>query len=483
MLRKALKPLNTLRKSLKGDFKNSIPVFPEVKRDTWCPMPWLGMGVRSVGDLRYCCHAQSSPEQGLLRDESGKCLNLKDNALAAGKNAPLLKQVRLAMLNGERPSGCDRCYREEDAGIQSRRQSEKLSWAEHNIDLFRRHTEEDGTVQEQLFPLRYLDLRFGNKCNLKCRMCGPTESDKWYELTPKVWDGTTTFKDGQRKLKIVQNEKGQYGLEVNPYQWYASEKFWLELEKYLPRLQRIYLAGGEPLLIDAQFDFLEQCIKLGYAKNITLEYNSNITALTPKILRIWSQFRKVEIGMSIDGIGPINDYIRSGSQWAKIEHNLRVLDGAEGYFKLWWACTVQIYNFLHLPETMHWIIKNDFERINQSNLGREIFTPHPLTHPTFLAITTFPEASKHKIKEIFADQKQKIAAEIEKMERVGSGSSDETDRLVLRFQNVLDNYVNIMFSKDTSDQKSKFWDYTEKLDAIHGVSLKSVSPRTYELMK
>ncbi len=480
MLRNALKPLNTLKKSLKTDSKKSAPIFPKVESDTWCPLPWLGMGVRSVGDLRYCCHAQSSPERGLLRDKNGNCLNLKDNLLATGKNAPLLKDVRLSMLKGERHSGCGRCYREEDAGIFSRRQSEQVTWSEHNIELFRRHTDEDGTISEDLFPLRYLDLRFGNRCNLKCRMCGPTESDKWYDLTPKVWNGTTTFKDGHRKLNIVQNEKGQYGLEVDPYQWYESKKFWTELEKYLPRLQRIYLAGGEPLLIEAQFDFLQKCINLGYAQNIILEYNSNITALTPKILKIWSQFRKIEIGMSIDGVGAINDYIRTGSQWQKIAQNLNTLDQADGFFKLWWACTVQIYNMVHLPETMRWILENNFERINQSKKGREILTPHPLSHPAFLAVTTFPQASKLKIKELFEKEKVKIA---EELGLVDGQNNEKRDREIARFQSVLDNYVNIMFSKDTSDLKEKFWVYTEKLDRIHGVSLSDVSPLTYELMK
>ncbi len=482
MLRKALKPLNRLVNSITDQSEKSGSSLQEDVADTWCPLPWLGMGVRTVGDLRYCCHAQSSPDKGLLRGDNNQVLNLETDSLQSGTNASLLKEVRKDMLQGKKHSGCVRCYREEDAGIFSRRQSEQWTWAEHNIDLFRRYTEEDGSISSDFFPIRYLDLRFGNRCNLKCRMCGPTESDKWYELTPKVWDGVTEFEDGNRKLKITKNNNGQYGLEVDPYQWYESDKFWRELEEHLPRLQRIYLAGGEPLLIEAQFDFLQKCIDLGYATNITLEYNSNITALTPKILKIWSRFRKVEVGMSIDGVGKINDYIRVGSDWKKIEKNLHTLDQADGHYKLWWACTIQVYNVLQLPDIMKWIMKNNFNRINQSKKGREIFTPHPLANPIFLSVTTFPQSSKCKIREIFEGEKEKIFDEVDSYKLYDSEQSDFKDRVIQRFSKVLDNYTNIMFAKDTSEYQDKFWKYTKRLDEIHGTSLREVSPLTFELM-
>jgi len=448
---------------------------------TWCPMPWIGLSVRSVGDLRYCCHAHKSPGKGLLKDNNGHPLTLKNHSIEEGLNSPQLKDVRKKMLAGDRPEGCIRCYQEESAGIFSRRQNEQLAWKEFNEELFQSHTEDDGSISTDVFPIRYLDLRFGNRCNLKCRMCGPTESDKWYELTPKVWD-TNFFKEGDRKLEIIKNEKGQYGLRVDPYQWYESPKFWKNLETHLPKLQRIYLAGGEPLLIESQFDFLQLCIDRGYAKNITLEYNSNITALTSKILKIWSHFRKVEIGMSIDGVGDVNDYIRTGSSWPQIEKNLQTLDGADGTFKLWWASTIQIYNFLQLPEMMKWIVRQKFERINQSNIKREIFTPHPLSNPQFLSITTFSPASKLKIQEFFEDEKSEISEYVDGLELFEDTEEDLKKRVKARFNEVLDNYIRIMNAQDTSHLKEKFWAYTNKLDEIHGSKFKDVAPVAHELM-
>ncbi|NQY99433.1 MAG: radical SAM protein [Bdellovibrionales bacterium] len=450
--------------------------------DTWCPIPWTGLGVRTVGDLRYCCHSQSSKSRGLLRSQDGAILNLKENRLSDGVNADLLKEVRTAMLKGERHSGCQRCFKEEDAGIHSRRLSEQVTWEQYSIEDCSKKTKPDGSISLSDFPVRYLDLRFGNKCNLKCRMCGPSESDKWYDLTLKLWN-EDEFKDGHRTLKIIKDDKGRVGLKVDPYKWHESSSFWAELEEYLPQIERIYLAGGEPLLIDAQFEFLQKCIDLGHSGHITLEYNSNLTALNERIVKIWSEFKKVEVGISIDGIGEINNYIRAGSDWNKLEKNIVALDRAAGNFKLWIASTIQIYNLYHLPQFMWWSVSNKFQRINRSKIGREFFTPHPLTNPAFLAITTFPQKSKLKIREHFELEKRKFSEQILECEVFGLGEGFQLERAQARFPKVLDNYINIMFSRDTSDQIDRFWKYTNRLDEIHGTSFRDVAPETYELMK
>ncbi len=457
---------------------------PQASRinDTWCPQPWVGMSVRSVGDLRYCCHAHQSPGRGILTNDKGEPLSLENDSIAAGKNSQLLKDVRQAMLKGKRHPGCQRCYREEDAGIYSRRHAEQFLWPEQNFDLFNKHTSSDGTIDEEMFPVRYLDLRFGNRCNLKCRMCGSTESDRWYSLQKKVY-GHSTFKEGDRKLEVHKDNNGQFYVEGDPYTWHESPRFWKELEKYLPKLQRIYLAGGEPLLIEKQFDLLRHCIEKGYSKNLILEYNTNITVITPKILEIWSHFRRIDIGMSIDGIGAFNDYIRSGSRWPQIAENIKNLDSAPGNYRIWWAATIQIYNLLHLPEMMKWIVQQKFERVNQSKLGREIMSPHPLSNPKQLSIQTFPRRSKDLIRARFEKQKKEFREHAFEWNLFSEQNETLTEQVIKRFDTILDNYTNVMFAKDSSHLNEKFWKYTRRLDQIHGTSFEELCPETAELMR
>ncbi len=452
----------------------------EKEPNAWCPMPWVGLSVRATGDIRFCCHANGSVGKGLLKNSSGEPLNLGTHSVAEAKNADLIKEVRSAMLDNRKHLSCMRCYSEEDSGMHSRRQAEAFAWqGSINEAQARKMTANDGSIDESSMPLRYLDLRFGNKCNLKCRMCGATESDQWYEGQVKIWN-KNTFRDAGHEFEIVQNEAGQYKLKVDPYHWHESPKFLRDLDLYLPKMERIYFAGGEPLLIQSHFELLNKCIDLGIAKNVTLEYNTNITALTESTIALWRHFKVVEVGVSLDGIGAFNDYIRHPSKWSQVSKKIKMLDEADGNLIVWWAATIQVYNMLHLPDMMLWIIEQDFKRFNKTSVGVEILSPHPLHNPMLLSIKVFPEASKRFIKQVFEEKKIYAAAKIAD----SSALSDiEKKNLISRFAKILDTYCHFMMSEDLSDLRPKFWYYTNRLDEYHGTSLLSLCPKTFELMQ
>ncbi len=42
-------------------------------------------------------------------------------------------------------------------------------------------TDADGTMDVTQQDINFVDIRYGNFCNLKCRMCGPTDSHQWYD--------------------------------------------------------------------------------------------------------------------------------------------------------------------------------------------------------------------------------------------------------------------------------------------------------------
>lgn len=447
--------------------------------DTWCPMPWIGLAARSVGDLRFCCHAQKSPNQGLLKDSDGRILNLTKDTLAQGKNADLIKDVRLSMLKGEKHPSCQRCWEEEDAGFISRRQSEIREWKSEGIlkDRLEKVTQEDGSINESDAPLHYLDLRFGNKCNLSCKMCSPTESNQWYKYNYKIF--SPEFTDGGRKLEILKINENNFKLKEDPYQWHEDNHFWEDLKNYLPTIKRIYLAGGEPLLIEPHFSLLETCIEQGYAKNIILEYNSNITAVSERILNIWKHFRKIEVGISIDGVGKVNDYIRYPSQWNQVYQKLQMIDTAEGNIKLWWAATIQVLNMLHLPDMMLWNLEQNFQRVNKTPNTKMILTPHPLNNPKFLSIKMFPEKSKKKIMEIFDAAKKEGT---EKIMAMSFYNENQKSEYTARYRNILDAHIYTMNSEDFSSYLDKFWGYINTLDELQGTSLKDTCPETYDLL-
>ena len=88
--------------------------------------------------------------------------------------------------------------------------------------------------------------------------------------------------------------------------------------------------GGEPLLIHQHYDFLNELVERGRAPFVTLEYNTNLSIVPEKALKLWEHFKKVKLGVSLDGVGPINDYIRHPSKWSVMERNLLKIDKAPG---------------------------------------------------------------------------------------------------------------------------------------------------------
>jgi len=435
----------------------------------WCPLPWMGLNVRNNGDVRVCCNANVSVNQGLIAKDDGTFYNLGNDSINDFRNADLMKEIRLSMLKGDYHESCVRCQREHESGMQARADWERDIWKHHiDEDKARLLTAEDGSIDVEQNPIKYMDLRFGNLCNLKCRMCGPTDSNMWYEDTVKLWGPQYT--DSGQKIKLVKNEKGKHKPDKDIYSWYNSKDFWIDLENEIPNIERLYIVGGEPLMIDQHYDFLQKCIDADRSNKIVIEYNTNITNIPQRAWNIWKHFERIQIGMSVDAVGPINDYIRNPSKWWKIEENMRKLDDAEGEFKIWWAATIQAYNLIHLPEMMMWKINQNFKRINVHVDHKSVISPHPLHNPKFLNIKIFPEESKKWITQYFNEWKVRADTEI----------PNNLNRK--HFKKILDSYVNYMWADDYSEYLEKFWYYTKTLDQSRSESLKEVSPKTWDLL-
>ncbi len=182
---------------------------------------------------------------GILRDVNGQALNAATANLAEARNAPLLKDVRQAMLEGRWHSACTRCETEEKSGIRSRRIYETEIWQKQlNAERAVRSTRCDGEIEPDQFPLAHLDIRFGNLCNLKCRSCGPTDSSKWYSDYKKLWGAK--FRESSVQVTL-HDEQGRIVPSPDLYTWYESPNFWSQLDQVMPGIRQLYLVGGEPL--------------------------------------------------------------------------------------------------------------------------------------------------------------------------------------------------------------------------------------------
>lgn len=274
---------------------------------SFCVLPWIHLFADEAGVMWPCCRTVSTAEPN--RDDStGEPRRVDDPAgLRAGMDTNVMRQLRVDMLAGDRPSACERCFMVEDLGIRSHRQDQNDEWADLIPQLVA-DTPADGAFTGDI---RTADIRLGNRCNLRCRMCSPQSTKA---LIPE-WAKFHGIPATHALLDVYR------GID-----WFEQPEFWASIELEAPNLERINFAGGEPFLIREMFDFLEAMIAAGRASEMVITYNTNLTLLPDRLIQMWPEFRGVRVTGSLDGVGRVNDFIRSPSRWADIEKNLKQLD-------------------------------------------------------------------------------------------------------------------------------------------------------------
>ena len=367
----------------------------------FCPVPWKHTAINNNGDFRMCVQANTHrPERGVLTtDNKLQKMRVDSHSITDSRNASLLKEVRKDMLEGNRSRHCLRCNREDDANQRSRRDLEiNLNFKEFTLEDAQAVTAEDGSIKHEDVDITSSDIRLSNFCNLKCRMCGPTESHSWYDDWTMI--KSEKFESHGTHLELEKGAKNRFHIKgVNPFAWVNNVDIYKMFSKQTPGMKEIHISGGEPLIIQEHYKLLETYVNEGVAKNIKLDYNTNFTNIPQKFLDIWPNFREVDVGGSIDGYGPLNDYIRAPSKFSALEKTINTLDKkSSSNVRPWFTHTVQIQNIFYITELIQWVIEQDFVKFNRLAKG-PFFTHHPVHNPTTYNIQSLPESTKKLVKD------------------------------------------------------------------------------------
>ena len=236
--------------------------------------------------------------------------------------------------------------------------------------------------------IRYIDMRFGTKCNLKCVMCSPHDSSLW-------------VKDHQALYPQIENENLKQTMEWNKkgrendatYNWHKDNPiFWEQLYEQIPHMQQLYFAGGEPLIIEEHYDLLERVIEMGYADKIELRYNSNGVEWRHDLFDLWKHFKLVRYHYSVDSIEGMNDYIRYPSEWDRNLEVFDILDSQTGNnTEVTIACAVQALNIHYIPDFLKWKLEYGFKKINMWPFGAGGINYHFVYHPPHLNVKILPD--------------------------------------------------------------------------------------------
>ena len=194
------------------------------------------------------------------------------------------------------------------------------------------------------------DFRFGNLCNLRCQICNPHNSSQIErDAVLSKW----------RDAKYVRM-KGRYQGE-----WYDAPELEEEIAEFSSDIEFINLGGGEPSISRPVQKWLTRLIESGQAARIELRVQTNLTNVNPRFLDLVAQFWQPRIYLSIDGFGPLNDYLRYPSKWRIIERNADYLTELAKRSKMSIHLTPAIgaYNALSIVHLFEWAVGRGFDII------------------------------------------------------------------------------------------------------------------------
>jgi len=457
--------------------------------ETFCLLPWVHLSTRPDGSMRVCCTANASSvgptndkehggQVGILKDDEGRPNNLNVSDFQTAWNSDYMKNVRKQMLAGEKPPSCLKCFKEEAAGHRSKRQWETNYWSKRvDVDKILQETNEDGSVPPNL---AYIDLRFGTKCQLACVMCSPHDSSGWI----KDWKAIFPAVENKSLKEIMQwDNKGS--TNGSSYNWHKQNPtFWKQFYEQMPSMQQIYFAGGESLIIEEHYEILEHAIKMGYAKDLELRYNSNGVEWREDLFDLWREFKLVRFHYSIDSIKEMNDYIRYPSDWKNQVNTFHRLDNeTSDNVEVTIAAAIQALNVYYLPDFIQWKLEQKFKKINMWPFGAGGISQHFVYWPAHLNVKSLPADFKAKCRAKYEawypwwEENWELGVPSWHKGKITKEDFMQAEYGIKRLNGIL----NFMESEDWSQRLPEMKEFLSRCDAQRGITFEETFPEMKDI--
>jgi len=372
-----------------------------------CYLPWTHIDISSMGEMTPCCKFKSSKYPH-------KIYNINNSSIDDYVNSPTLTEVKNDFLNNKWPKGCERCRIEEENGIESKRIQDAKLWKDHLKEDY----QTKGFVTAS--------IAFGNTCNLKCITCSPYASSKWQQ----EWKSIT-------------------GLDIKSNHFYKKD-FVESFSQVSKNLIHLDIPGGEPFLsgVEQQKQLLEIFIKEDRAQDISLHYTTNCTVFPDESwIKLWENFKSVEIQLSIDGVESRFEYIRFPASWKQVDENVekyKNLSKEKSNLKIAVATTVSAYNIAYLDELLIYL---EGKNLGVPYLGR-------VHNPIYIRPTVWKTNAKDFI-----------------IERIENSKFN------------LSNFTSLIKNEDVSEHFDLFRNRLLRHDAYRKLSFKETFPEMFPFLK
>jgi MoaA/NifB/PqqE/SkfB family radical SAM enzyme len=311
----------------------------------FCPVPWTGIMYNFDGTVKNCI--RSAEPIG----------NIKNNTIEEILSNDLM--IKTDMLAEQKFARCNPCYELEQ-------EQNKLNIISDRVFYLKEMRDVDHTLYDTAnFALHAVDIRWSNLCNFACVYCSPEYSSKWASESNLVIHTPADQKRQAFKEYIFQRA-GQ--------------------------LKHVYLAGGEPLLMKENLEFLELLKKVN--PEVNLRINTNLSRVDTNIFEVIATFKNVHWTVSAESMDKEFEYIRYGGAWQDFLDNLSTIKQFNHKIS---------FNMLHFLLN-HFSIFDCVDFLKSQGFHNNSFVIGALTGPAYLNIRHLPESVLNSVKKILMDR-------------------------------------------------------------------------------
>ena len=373
-----------------GDKKPDNEILEHLKQqtgsDSFCMAKWYNATIWLGSGMTTSCH--HPPAHKIDVDKVTSCPSQLHNTSEK-------KEDRRKMLNGERPAGCEYCWKIEDMPA-----SNQVSDRVYKSKIYSEEalTEAKNTPYDQNVNLKTLEIAFDRTCNFACSYCNPAFSTTWAKDIKNNGGYKDLQSDGRNHFTHTHASVQPYGIEdENPY----VEAFFAWWEDGLKdTLEELRITGGEPMMSRDFWRLLQWYEDYPDFVNPDMRFavNSNLGGkkdLIDKLIAATHRVPKFHVYTSCESLGAHAEYIRDGLVWEEFKANvLRMINEAdlEGLHMM---CTVNALCLESLPEFLDWIMEL------KGTHGKDMpnFTLNILRFPSFQSPLVLPTDIKQAHKD------------------------------------------------------------------------------------
>ena len=299
----------------------------------FCVIPWTGFEVGPDGKVRNCI---------ISTDVIGDIHKQDIEDIIAGN--PLRKK----MLAGEYPTNCNGCYLQEKNLKQN---FDSISSRIYYAKQLANKISPTLLDKDDNFELKHIDLRWSNSCNQACVYCNSTCSSKWAQ---------------ELGSKIPKNKT-------------STEKIKKYVYDRIEGLENVYLAGGEPLLMKENKEFLDLLYKKN--PNVNVRVNTNLSKTETGVFEKVCKFKNVHWTVSVETMEKQYEYVRYHGNWKDFLKNLDIIKELD--HKISFNMLYFILNYKSIFQTV--------EHLQQLGFHNNSFVIGPLYGPSWLNVLNLPK--------------------------------------------------------------------------------------------